>query len=150
MKRHKMPGPPYEGSRHMVWIGKETTFSNSVCQWTIEWMKDHAIGITNIIRTSGLELAIESLETPLKQGSPPEMVIVDRSLNSVGIENFSTMVGDCIPETWVIELVSSKDPIQPDGTVVYMQRPFKKQDWLDLLHHCFVECPNPQWSKSYN
>ncbi len=85
----------------------------------------------------------------MKIGIPPDMVIVDRSLSSVGIENFSTIVGDCIPECWVVELVSAKDPIQPDGSVIFLQRPFKKLDWLDLLHHCFIECPNPQWSRSY-
>jgi hypothetical protein len=142
-------GKGKNSGKHVVWIGKETTFSNSVCQWTIDWMDKHGIGVTKIIRTSGLELAVESLETPLKIGIPPEMVIVDRSLNAVGIENFSTMVGDCIPECWVIELVASQDPIQPDGSVIYLQRPFKKQDWLDLLQHCFIECPNPQWSKSF-
>ncbi len=112
-------------------------------------MKPHSIILKTITRISGLDLAIKSLEAPLKIGIPPEMVIVDRSLNSVGIENFSTIVGDCIPECWVVELVSAKDPIQPDGSIIFLQRPFKKQDWLDLLHHCFIECPTPQWSRSY-
>ena len=112
-------------------------------------MKEHSIEIQTITRTCGLELAIKSLETPLKIGISPELVVLDRSLNSVGIENFSTIVSDCIPECWVVELVTEKDPIQPDGAVIFVQRPIKKQDWLDLLYHCFIECPNPQWSKSY-
>ncbi|MCJ8346521.1 hypothetical protein MJH12_13335 [bacterium] len=137
-------------SKNIIWIGKETTFGNTVCQWTFKWMTQQGIRIDTIARTSGLELAIKSLEAPLKTGTAPDMIIIDRSLESVGIESFSTIVSDCIPECWVVELVTSKDPIQPDGSVIYLQKPFKKSDWLDLLNHCFVECPNPQWSKSYS
>ncbi len=135
-------------SKNVIWIGKETTFSNNVCRWTFKWMAENGIRMDSISRTSGLELAIASLEAPLKIGAPPNMIIIDRSLDAVGIENFSTIVSDCIPECWVVELVSAKDPIQPDGSVIYLQRPFKKQDWLDLLEHCFIQCPTPQWSKS--
>jgi hypothetical protein len=103
---------------------------------------------TTITRTSGLELALESLETPLKIGIPPSLVVIDRSLQAVGIDNFSALVSDCIPECWVVELVTAKDPILPEGSVIFLQRPFKKQDWTEILNHCFVESPNPQWSKT--
>ena len=136
-------------SKHIVWIGKESAFSNKVCQWTLDWLDEHkGLGIDTIIRTSGFEAAVSSLEEPLKIGSPPEMIIVDRSMNAVGVEHFSTMVSDCIPECWLVEFVTGRDTLYKSNAVIYLQKGFKKSDWEDLLEHCFIECPNPQWSKT--
>lgn len=129
-------------------MGKPTQFSASVCQWTLRWLKKNNFPDRQIVRTSGLEMALRSLEKPLKNGTPPDMVIVDRSLNAVGIDHFSNLIADCMPEVWVVEMVSLKDNIQPDTSVIYMKKPFLKNDWHDLLRHCFIECPTPQWSKS--
>ena len=144
-----MENSPIPTSKHIVWIGKESSFSNRICHWTLEWLDTHRyLAIDTITRTSGFEGAVASLEEPLKMGTAPEMVIVDRSIKAVGFEHFAAMVSDCIPECWIVELVSNKDTVPRSRSVIYMQKNFKKNDWLDLLYHCFVESPNPQWSKS--
>jgi hypothetical protein len=133
---------------HVVWVGKGTLSSDKLCRWTLKWIAEQQINIASIAQVDSLEMALESLEAPVRLGNPPEMVIVDRELKCAGIETFSEKVQNCIPECWVVELVSSKDLIQPEGNVIYMEKPINEEDWFDLLRHCFLECPNPQWSKS--
>ncbi len=147
MKENTPPSPP---SKHIVWVGKESPFSTRVCRWTLDWLNENReLGIDTIIRTSGFENALSSLEKPLKIGNPPELIVVDRSITATGIEHFSSMISDCIPECWVVELASPKDTFQKSSGVFYLQKGFKKADWIELLEHCFLECQSPQWSKAY-
>lgn len=134
--------------KHIAWVGNDDHFGRLVGEWTLKWFKNNGFPAYQIVRTQGLEMALQSLEKPLRMGNPPDLVIIDRSPEAVGIDHFSTIVADCIPETWVIELVLPEDTIQADGSVMYMKKPFHKQDWLNILRHCFVDCPNPQWSRS--
>jgi len=134
--------------RHIAWIGQDDHFAHLIGEWTLKWFKNNGFPSYQIVRSHGLEMTLQSLEKPLRMGQPPDLVIVDRSPNAVGIDHFSNIVADCIPESWVVELVLPEDLIQTDGSVIYLKKPFNKQDWINLLKHCFIECPNPQWSKT--
>jgi hypothetical protein len=117
-------------------------------RWILEWIERSGSDLERAIYLcDSPELARESLAMPVSLGVPPGMVIVDREAAG-GTPELAKMVSDCIPEAWVIEILSDSDTIDPNDGMVAIRRSACKEEWDSILHHCLHESPSPQWSRS--
>ena len=117
-------------------------------RWILEWIERSGSDLERAVYLcDSAELARESLALPVAEGEPPGMVIIDRGATG-GTPDLAKLVSDCIPEAWVIEVLSDSDLIPPHDGLVGLRRSARRDEWESMLHHCLHESPSPQWSRS--
>ncbi len=117
-------------------------------RWILEWIERSGSDLERAVYLcDSAELARESLALPVSVGEPPGMVIVDR-VAAGGSQDLARLVADCIPEAWVIEILSDSDTIDPASNLVVLRRSSRRDEWESMLHHCLHESPSPQWSRA--
>lgn len=118
-------------------------------RWILDWISRSGSDLESVVYLcDSPALARESLALPVREGEPPSMVLVDRSTKGCDAD-LARLISDCIPETWVIEILSDNDPLPTDGgAVMALRESARRDEWESLLHHCLHESPSPQWSKA--
>lgn len=117
-------------------------------RWILEWIERSGSDLERAVYLcDSAELARESLALPVNEGDPPGMVIIDRTAAG-GTPDLARLVSDCIPETWVIEILTDSDLVSSQEGLVALRRSARRDEWESMLHHCLHESPAPQWSRS--
>ena len=117
-------------------------------RWILEWIERSGSDLERAVYLcDSADLARESLAVPVSVGEPPGMVIVDRAAAD-GSPDLARLVADCIPEAWVIEILSDSDTLDPASGLVVLRRSSRRDEWESMLHHCLHESPSPQWSRA--
>lgn len=135
---------------HIFFIAPDSDeWLETLARWTVQWILRHDVPVdTTIYTCASLEQAQESLSAPLSQGNPPALVVIDHSNPDPGVTRFGENLRACIPETWVIELVTGETPLPQDGDHAFLVRkPIQRADWEDVLQHVFLQARTPQWSR---
>lgn len=128
-------------------ICSETEPGAQWSRWILEWIERSGSDLERAVYLcDSADLARESLALPVSVGEPPGMVIVDRAATG-GTSDLARMISDCIPEAWVIEILSDSDTVGVNGLFA-LRRLARREEWESMLHHCLHECPAPQWSRS--
>ena len=129
-------------------ICSDTELGARWSRWILEWIDRSGSDLERAVYLcDSADLARESLALPVSEGEPPGMVIVDR-IATGGSPDLARLVSDCIPEAWVIEILSDSDTILPHDGQVALRRSARRDEWESMLHHCLHESPSPQWSRS--
>jgi len=123
---------------------------DTLARWTVQWILRNEIPVdTTIYTCSSLEQAGESLAGPLAAGMPPALVVIDHCKPDPAITRFGELLRSCIPETWVVEMVTGESPLPQDGESAFLVRkPVNRGDWEDVLQHVFIQARSPQWSRA--
>lgn len=117
-----------------------------ISRWILEWVENSGAEIErSVYLLDSVDLARASLSEPVRMGEPPLMVIVDRATS--GDPAFAELVSDCIPECWVVEILSDTDLLPARESIVGIRHNARRDEWESMLHHCVHVCPSPQWSK---
>lgn len=117
-------------------------------RWILEWIERSGSDLEKMIYLcDSPELARESLALPVREGDPPAIVIIDRSTQGCTAD-LARLVSDCIPETWVIEILADTDAPPPEEGSTALRESARRDEWESLLHHCLHESPAPQWSRA--
>ncbi len=117
-------------------------------RWILDWIDRSGSDLERaIFLCDSAELARESLALPVLEGDPPGLVIIDRNAAG-GTPDLAKMVSDCIPETWVLEILSDSDVIGAQDGRIALRHSARRDEWDSMLHHCLHESPSPQWSRS--
>lgn len=135
---------------HIFFIAPDSNeWLDTLARWTVQWILNHEIPVdTTIFTCCSLEQASESLSQPLANGTPPALVVIDHCKADPAVTRFGELLRACIPETWVIEMVTGETPLPRDGEQAFLVRkPVNRADWEDVLHYVFVQARTPQWSR---
>ncbi|HNY29857.1 MAG TPA: hypothetical protein PKO15_03130 [Fibrobacteria bacterium] len=118
-------------------------------RWILDWIERSGSDLENVVYLcDSPSLARESLALPVREGDPPAMVLVDRSTPGCD-SDLAKMISDCIPETWVIEILAEQNaPSTENGAIMALRESARRDEWEAVLHHCLHESPAPQWSKA--
>jgi len=117
-----------------------------ISRWVLEWVENSGADIEpSVYLLDSIDLARASLAEPLRLGEPPVLVIIDRITS--GDPAFAKLVSDCIPETWVVEILGDQDVLPQSECIVGLRHNARRDEWESMLHHCLQECPSPQWSR---
>ncbi len=122
-----------------------------MAQWTLQWMLQHDLSADTAIYTcTRLDQALRSLEDPLAAGEPPALIVFDHGVPpTVETVHFCDKLRSCIPEAWIVELVSKEMPLPQDPSdSFWIKKPVCKEDWIDVLQHVFLQAATPQWSNA--
>jgi len=124
---------------------------DALAQWTLRWMLQHDLPAdTAIYSCTRLDQALRSLEEPLAAGEPPALIVFDHGdPPTPETIRFCERLHSCIPEAWIVELVSSKMPLPKNpGDSFWVKKPVCQEDWVDVLQHVFLQAATPQWSNA--
>ena len=146
-----MKYPNFACVGHIFFIAPDSgDWLDTLARWTVQWILRNEIPIdTTIYTCSSLEQANETLAEPLAAGSPPALVVIDHTNQDPAITRFGELLRSCIPETWVIEMVTGETPLPQDGDQAFLvHKPIRRGDWEDVLQHVFVQARSPQWSRA--
>lgn len=124
---------------------------DEIAQWTLRWMLLHDLPTdTSIYTCKSIAEAERALEAPITAGEPPALIVIDQG-SSPRQESirFADKLRQCIPEAWIIELVTSKMPMgRKTNEAFWLKKPVVKGDWEDVLQHVFIQAGSPQWSNA--
>lgn len=135
---------------HVLLISKDAPFAHQWSQFTADWLEKHGVDPNPIVYVcNDFSLAQKSIEIPLSIAQPPALVIIDHQLNDQDASIFSKKLRDCIPESWILDLVDRDNtlPIQFESAHI-ISKPVHEDDWNEFFHMMFFQAANPQWSKS--
>ena len=79
--------------------------------------------------------------------STTALVLIDRRTSGC-TPDLARLVSDCIPEAWVVEILSDSDRLPPDECAFVLRESTGREEWEAMLHHCLNESPSPQWSRT--
>lgn len=127
-------------------ISGEPPRAARISRWILEWVEHSGADVDRAVYLmDSIDLAQASLAEPVRLGEPPVLVVIDRTTS--GTPDFAERVADCIPECWVVEILSDTDAIPVREGVMGIRHNARRDEWESLLHHCLQECPSPQWSR---
>ena len=117
-------------------------------RWILDWIERSGSDAEKCVYLcDSAELARESLALPVREGEPPGLVLVDRRASGCTPE-LVRQLSDCIPEAWVVEIISDSDALVEDGSSFCLRESARRDEWETILHHCINESPSPQWSRA--
>jgi hypothetical protein len=117
-------------------------------RWILEWIERSGSDMEkSVYLCDSPDLARESLALPVREGEPPALVLIDRRTAGC-TPDLARLVTDCIPEAWVVEILSDSDPLPPDESAFVLRESTGREEWESMLHHCLNESPSPQWSRT--
>lgn len=137
---------------HIFFIApNEASNLDEIANWTLYWLLEHdLVPDTAIYTCQNLRQATVALEAPLNIGESPALVVVDHEEppREETIE-FAKNLRNCIPESWVIEMVPLSMPLpEANGDQFWIRKPVRKEEWLAVLEHVFLRASTPQWSET--
>ncbi len=134
---------------HIVLIGKADYDSETLAQWTVEWLIHNKItDEPNLYLCSEIDTARASIETPLFEGNPPGLIVINHSDTDEEMRRFSKRVRNAIPECWTVDLLQKEDALPTDPHAFALLKPVYKEDWDHFLDHLFHKAATPQWSRA--
>jgi len=134
---------------HIVLIGEADYDSETLAQWTVEWLiRNKITDDPNIYLCSDLVTARASIEAPLFEGNPPSLIVINHSESEPETRRFSKQVRNAVPECWTIDLLQKEDPMPSDPHSFALLKPVHKEDWDRFLEHLFSKAATPQWSRA--
>jgi hypothetical protein len=121
--------------------------SQRVCRWILEWMEGNDTPFERTVYVcDDIDLVRRSLREPLMEGDPPALVVLDRK-SCLG-PSFAAEVADCIPETWVVELVDEQDCLPLRPSILALRHTARRDEWEEFLQQVLDDCVTPQWAQS--
>ncbi len=135
---------------HILLLTTSVEHAEQIADWTVAWLIAKKLDPHPMVFVChDLEMAERSLELPLQQAKPPALVILDHQGKDPEMSRFSKKLRDCIPESWVVDLVSKEGLLPADPSSAHViWKPTLREDWEDLLGHLFLRASTPQWSKA--
>jgi hypothetical protein len=133
---------------HILLISQSNFHTQEMCQWTVDWILENDIPIeTTVYLCDSVEMATKSLQNPIQEATPPSLIILDHEIPEPLLQ-FSALLKDCLPESWVIDLIPTDNHV-PEGLGSFVvSKPVSKDDWFGILEHIFKNAHTPQWSKT--
>jgi hypothetical protein len=135
---------------HILLLTSSVEHAEQIADWTVAWLIDQKIDQHPMVFVChDLEMAERSLEMPLRDAKPPSLVILDHQGSDQAMARFSKRLRDCIPESWIVDLVPRDGLMPADPTSAHvLWKPTLREDWEDLLAHLFLRATTPQWSRA--
>ena len=125
----------------------DTERSQRVCRWILEWMEGNETPFERMVFVcDDVDLVRRSLREPLLEGDPPTLIVLDRA--SCGGPAFAAEVSDCIPESWVVELVEENDCLPLRSSILALRTGSRRDEWEGFLQQVLEECLTPQWAQA--
>ncbi len=124
---------------------------DEISEWTLFWLLEHnLVPDTAIYNCHTVRQALAAIEAPLSIGEPPALVVIDHSTPPrEEIIKFADNLRNCIPESWILEIVPNDMPLPAaKENAFWVRKPVCKEDWIAVLDHVFFRAGTPQWSAS--
>jgi hypothetical protein len=138
-----------EFNGHIVLIGKADYDSETLARWTVKWLIENKItSDPSLYVCTEIETARASIETPLFEGNPPSLIIVNHIDSDPEVLAFSKFIRGCLPECWIVDLFQDNDQVPMDNSMVSLVKPIHENDWTEFLSHLFFNAATPQYSKA--
>jgi hypothetical protein len=121
--------------------------SQRISRWILEWMEGNETPFERMVFVcEDVGLVRRSLREPLLEGDPPALIVLDR--HSCEGPAFAAEVADCIPESWVVELVDEHDCLPLRPSILALRTGSRRDEWEAFLQQVLEECVTPQWSQA--
>lgn len=137
---------------HIFFIAPSSPGSlDKMSQWTLRWLLQNDLAEDATMYTcNSLEDAQSILETALIVGESPALIIFDHADRSKDVNlKFSRKLHECIPESWIVEIVPDDMPVQKsDGSLYWIRRPVNEDEWDQTLEQVLLRTPTPQWANT--
>lgn len=98
---------------------------------------------------NSIEDATNLLESALIIGQSPALIILDHSDKPREENlNFSKLLHDSIPESWIVELVPDDMPLpKEESGFFWVRRPVREEEWAATLQQVLLRNGSPQWAE---
>lgn len=135
---------------HVLLVSTDALFASKWADFTANWLLKHGVDPDPVVYVChDLKLAEKSIQLPLSEALPPALVILDHQEADQRMVEFSQKLRDCIPETWVVDLIPRGGLLPANlETAHIISKPINQDDWDELFHLLFFQAANPQWSRT--